>query len=101
MSFDTRLRQLREGAGLSQEQVAARAGIPIDSIQNWEQGRTRPRLEALPKLAQALAVTVDQLLATNAQGDGGTPRGRGRPKQAPPAGPPPAKRPRGRPRKGK
>src|SRR5205807_485434 len=60
--FGVRLRELREKAGLSQSGLAEGAGVPIDSIQNWEQGRTRPRIEALGKLARALGVTVDELL---------------------------------------
>ena len=62
MSFGVRLRELREREGLSQSGLAERVGIPIDSIQNWEQGRTRPRIEALGKLARALGVTVDELV---------------------------------------
>jgi len=62
MSFGVRLRELREKCGLSQSGLAERVGISIDSIQNWEQGRTRPRIEALAKLARALGVTVDEVL---------------------------------------
>jgi transcriptional regulator with XRE-family HTH domain len=62
MPFGVRLRELREKNGLSQSELAERVGIPIDSIQNWEQGRTRPRIEALGKLARALGVTLDELL---------------------------------------
>lgn len=82
MSFGVRLRELREKIGLSQAELADRVGIPIGSIQNWEQARTRPRIETLSKLARALDVTIDELLQEQ-----GTATGT------------PTKRPRGRPRK--
>lgn len=34
---------IRERYGLSQEQFAALLGISIRTLQNWEQGRRRPR----------------------------------------------------------
>jgi transcriptional regulator with XRE-family HTH domain len=83
MGFASQLRTLREAAGLSQPALAERAGISVDSIQNWEQGRTRPRLEALGKLARALGATVDALLATDDKAaDNPRPRGRPRKEQA-------------------
>jgi transcriptional regulator with XRE-family HTH domain len=82
MGFAERLRELRGRAGLAQGQLAEQASIPVDSIQNWEQGRTKPRLEALAKLARALGASLDDLVAP---GDGE---------------PPGLKKPRGRPRKG-
>jgi transcriptional regulator with XRE-family HTH domain len=99
MTFGERLRQLREAAGLSQEQLAKRAAISVDSVQNWEQDRTRPRLEFLPRLAQALSVTMDELLVSQAADQAQAPRGRGRPRKkndTTPAAPP---RPSGRPPK--
>lgn len=60
-TFGARLRALREALGLSQSELAARCGLNIDSVQNWEQGRTEPRLSALIQLAQGLGVSLDQL----------------------------------------
>src|SRR3954464_14364681 len=99
MSFGSKLTALREKAQLSQATLAERAGISIDSIQNWEQGRTRPRLEALGKLARALGVGVDALIPTdNGAGGESTKRPRGRPRKDPPE-PPPAEAPPARKRK--
>lgn len=99
MSFGIRLQTLREQAGLSQTALAERAGMSVDSIQNWEQGRTQPRLDALPRLARALGVSIDSLVVNGTDENGGRKRPRGRPSKPKPeqAG---AKRPRGRPRKG-
>lgn len=36
------VRAIREQLGLSQLEFAARFGLDLDAVQNWEQGRTRP-----------------------------------------------------------
>jgi transcriptional regulator with XRE-family HTH domain len=63
MSFGSALQRLREQAGLSQSQLALKASVPIDSLRNWEQGRVLPRIDAVIRLARALGVTVDELVA--------------------------------------
>jgi transcriptional regulator with XRE-family HTH domain len=62
-NFSTRLRTLREQRLLSQSELAARCGVSIDSLQNWEQGRTQPRLAGLLQLAQGLGVPLDALVS--------------------------------------
>lgn len=37
-----RTEDMREGLGLTQLEFAARFGLDLDAVQNWEQGRTRP-----------------------------------------------------------
>lgn len=37
-----KVREIREGYGLSQAEFAALLGISIDTLQNWEQGRRIP-----------------------------------------------------------
>jgi transcriptional regulator with XRE-family HTH domain len=78
MGFGTQLRTAREQAGLSQQELADKAGISVDSVQNWEQGRTRPRLPALGKLAQALGVSLDVLVMAEGKAEPTRPRGRPR-----------------------
>lgn len=58
-----RLRDLREEAGLSQEELASKAQVSRASIQNWEAARTAPRRAESRRLAAALGVTVDALKA--------------------------------------
>jgi DNA-binding transcriptional regulator YiaG len=36
------VRRIRERLGLSQTEFSIRFGLELDTIQNWEQGRTRP-----------------------------------------------------------
>jgi transcriptional regulator with XRE-family HTH domain len=61
--FAGRLRELREQAGLSREQLAERAGMKIGGIRDLEQGRRQPALATLVSLCQALDVSCDVLLA--------------------------------------
>jgi transcriptional regulator with XRE-family HTH domain len=56
------MRQLRMKAGLSQAGLAREAGLPLRSIQNWEQGHRLPRVDCLLPLAAALGVAVEALL---------------------------------------
>lgn len=60
-----RLRRLREQQGLSRAEVARRMGTPNDrtcALWNWETGRARPQWENLYKLAQALNVSLYDVL---------------------------------------
>jgi transcriptional regulator with XRE-family HTH domain len=53
--FAAALRQLREAAGLSQEELAVRAGLRVEEVRRLERG-PRPRPSAVGSLADALAL---------------------------------------------
>ena len=57
-----RLRELRMQHGLTLEDVAVRASIDISTLSRLESGKRRLALDHLPRLAQALSVSVDELL---------------------------------------
>ena len=58
-----RVKQLREAAGMSQQALAVSAGLSISVITQLEQGqKADPRISTVAALAQALGVTVDELL---------------------------------------
>jgi transcriptional regulator with XRE-family HTH domain len=57
--FGRRLRILRERAGLSQTQLAARCNFEQSHISRWERGGAEPRFESLVQLADALGVPLD------------------------------------------
>ena len=57
-----RLTELRQAAGLTQTQLAERTGVHPSNIGFWELSGTPPRGEVLPKMANALGVSVDVLL---------------------------------------
>lgn len=53
----TALRRAREDAGLSQEQVAYRAGLTRYTYQKYEKGESRPGSPANPTLRTVLAIS--------------------------------------------
>lgn len=57
------IRALRETRGLSQQQIARAAGIPRATWTNLESGGANPTLAVLVKVAAALQVRLDELLA--------------------------------------
>jgi transcriptional regulator with XRE-family HTH domain len=67
MGFEAMLKRARERAGLTQQALAERTGLPLRSIQNWEQGHRVPRVGVLLTLARALRANVEQLLLAMAE----------------------------------
>src|SRR5690349_587680 len=61
MSFSGHLRTLRQEAGLSRAGLARRAGVPVTTLRNWENGRGFPALPAFVRLAKALGVPPERL----------------------------------------
>jgi putative transcriptional regulator len=45
------VRDLRRRARLTQEEFAAKVGVPVETIRNWEQGKRMPRGPARALLA--------------------------------------------------
>jgi transcriptional regulator with XRE-family HTH domain len=91
--FAPRLKELREAAGLTQPELADRAGMNRFGIAKLEQGVTKPSWDTVVALCKALGVSCDSFLQESTSVL--VPK-RGRPPKAhaePPAGPKP-KRPR-------
>lgn len=66
MSFSEQLRQKRLAAKLTQSELAAKAGVTVRTIQNYELGSRRPgNMEVVQKLAEALSSTVNELLGSS------------------------------------
>ena len=59
--FGTRLRRLREAAGLTQEELASRAGLSATAVSVLERGeRKRPYPHTVRSLADALGLSEDE-----------------------------------------
>src|SRR5580704_3731799 len=57
------IKAIREARGLSQQQIAKSAAIPRATWTNLESGAANPTLTVLVKVASALEVRLDELLA--------------------------------------
>ena len=62
MAFADRLASLRKQNGLTQQQLAERVGLHQTQIHRYESGTSEPSMDALRRLARALAVSVDELV---------------------------------------
>ena len=63
--FSTRVKELREKAGLSMDQLAKQLGVTKSRINMWENNGTVPRMGVLVELAKFFSVTTDYLLGND------------------------------------
>ncbi len=63
--FSTRVKELREKAGLSMDQLAKQLGITKSRVNMWENNGTVPRMNVLVELAKFFNVTTDYLLGND------------------------------------
>ncbi|MER8508950.1 helix-turn-helix domain-containing protein [Mesorhizobium sp. M0142] len=63
--FARNLRLLRQGMGLSQEQLADLAGLDRNYVGKLEREENSPTVDTLEVLALALQVDVEQLIRRN------------------------------------
>lgn len=66
--FSRNLRQLRLEKNLTQEQLAGKLGVSVQSISRWECANTLPDVMLLPVIAKLYGVTVDDLYREEAHG---------------------------------
>jgi transcriptional regulator with XRE-family HTH domain len=55
------VKQLREGKGWTQLELANKIGVTPSTIYNWERGRFEPRVGQLRDLAQLFNVRMDEI----------------------------------------
>ncbi len=65
MSIGKRIKEARINAGLTQKELAEKAGTATGTIQQYELGKRQPRLVQLEKIAYALETTVSELVDSN------------------------------------
>lgn len=57
----TSIKDYREKANLTQDQLAAAVNVGRTAVSMWESGDSMPRADKLPDLARVLGCTVDDL----------------------------------------
>lgn len=62
MEIEKKLREVREKAGLTQEQVALSAMVSRQTVSNWENGRSLPDIVSILKLSELYSISIDELL---------------------------------------
>lgn len=62
MEIAEKLRYFRSQRGLSQEQLAERAGIHVNTIRKYELGYRKPKIAQLKKIAGGLEISVIEFL---------------------------------------
>lgn len=63
LNLAANIRQLREVRGLTQEQISRMANVPRPTWANLESGQSNPTLSVLVKVAGALSVPLEELIA--------------------------------------
>lgn len=61
MNLSQNLSHIRKARGLRQESLAQQLGVTPQAISKWETGAGQPEVSMLPKLADALGVSLDVL----------------------------------------
>lgn len=75
-NYGSRLKSLREAAGLSIRELARQIGEDHSNVRYWELSGKPPRSDVLAALAQALGVTVEEILGVPKQRHGTAPSSR-------------------------
>ncbi|MBK6647009.1 MAG: helix-turn-helix domain-containing protein [Anaerolineales bacterium] len=64
VDVSSRLRELREGQGVSMRTLASRSGLSANALSMIERGKTSPSVSTLYKLAGALGVSITAFFGT-------------------------------------
>lgn len=62
MTLHQRIREARNGIGMSVNELARRVGVSSTAAWNWDHANTHPRPEQLAKIATTLGVSTEWLL---------------------------------------
>lgn len=69
-SFGTTIATMRKEKGMTQLDLAQKLGVTDKAVSKWERDLSFPDISSLPKLAEELGVSVDELLEAK-KGDAG------------------------------
>lgn len=62
MNIGTKIKELRDALGLTQEQLALKCNLSKNAIWNYENGKREPNIRILTNIAKALNVSVEELI---------------------------------------
>jgi transcriptional regulator with XRE-family HTH domain len=62
-ALGSRIKQLRASLGMTQEELAARAGMHWSYLSDLERGRQTPTMDMVNRLARGLGVTLAEFFA--------------------------------------
>lgn len=68
--FNTRLKEARQNAGLTQEQLAAQIGVAKTTVTGYEKGNSEPDMEKIEKIMKVLNVDANFLWQDEMQRNG-------------------------------
>lgn len=57
------LREARKKAGLTQEQAAAKIGVHVSAVNQWEMGKMNPRINKWQRIGEAYGLTTNQVFS--------------------------------------
>ena len=63
MTTGQRIAELRKQQNLSQESLGELLGVTNKAVSKWENGSAKPNTALIPKIAEILGVTVEELFA--------------------------------------
>ena len=69
-TLGTLIAELRKEKGMTQAQLAEQMGVTDKAVSKWERDLSCPDISSIPKLAQVLEVSVDQLMKGENTGSG-------------------------------
>lgn len=64
-NFGERLKSLRKAAGITQQELADKLNVHLQTVSKWERGISEPDFSLLGGIASALGVTFERLLGTD------------------------------------
>lgn len=71
MTMGTMISSLRKEHGMTQAELAGKMGVTDKAVSKWERDLSCPDISSLPKLAQELEVSVEELLQAKTRQGGG------------------------------
>ena len=64
MEFGEKLLELRNGKGMTQEELAEDLFVSRTAISKWESGRGYPSIDSLKEISKYFSVSIDELLSS-------------------------------------